>query len=118
MTKKLDPEDRRQQRLRKLGTQNPRCVCCGESDDRVFELHHIAGKAHGGDVSLVCANCHRKLSDQQRDHVPPGSEKAEGILAKIGHFLLGLADLLGLAVQALREFGRLLIESATKGTAS
>src|ERR1700693_545858 len=63
MTKKFDEEDRKQQRLRRLGTQNPRCVVCGESDPAVLDLHHIAGRKHSDDVSIVCANHHRKLSD-------------------------------------------------------
>ena len=37
------------------------------------------------------------------------------MLQTIGHFLLGLADLLRLAVEKLREFGLTLIERA--GTA-
>jgi hypothetical protein len=112
MTKKRDPEDRKQQQFRRLGTQNPRCVCCGESDPAVLELHHIAGRKHSDDLSIVCANCHRKLSNQQRDHVPPGTTEPEGISAKIGRYLLGLADLFALVVKALREFGHLLIEFA------
>lgn len=117
MTTKRNAEVRKQQKLRKLGTQNPICVGCGESDPLVLEQHHIAGRKHSDDLAIVCANCHRKLSDQQRDHVPPGSEKAEGLLAKVGHFILGLADLFALAIETLREFGRLLIERATKGAA-
>jgi hypothetical protein len=109
MTKPRDAEDRRQQQLRRLGTQSPVCVSCGESDPAVLELHHIAGRKHSDNVSIVCANCHRKLSDQQRDHVAAGAAEAEGLLAKIGHYLLGLADLLALAVKALREFGAWLI---------
>ena len=46
MTKRTDSEDRRQQRLRRLGTQNPNCVACGESDPAVLELHHVAGQKH------------------------------------------------------------------------
>ena len=118
MPKKRDAEDRLQQRLRKLGTENPICVCCGESYPFALEQHHIAGQKHSDDLAIVCANCHRKLSDQQRDHVPPGSGEPEGLLAKIGHFLLGLADLLALAVDALRNFGRLLIEMAIQGSAT
>jgi len=78
MAKKFDAEDRRQQQLRRLGTQNPICVGCGELDPAVLELHHIAGRKHSEDLSIVCANCHRKLSDKQRDHVPPGPTPPKG----------------------------------------
>lgn len=117
MTKTRDPEDRKQQKLRQLGTQNPVCVTCSESDPFVLEKHHISGRKHSGDLAIVCANCHRKLSDQQRDHVPPGHGNVSGQLGTIGHYLLGLADLLALVVNALREFGRWLIERAKPGVA-
>lgn len=109
MTKRIDAEDRKQQQLRRLGTQNPRCVHCGEIDPVVLELHHIAGRKYHDDVAIVCANCHRKLSDKQRDHVSLGSSEPEGPLAKIGRYLLGLAELLARVVETLRQFGDWLI---------
>jgi hypothetical protein len=112
MTRRKDQEDRRQQRLRRFRTRNPRCVVCGESDPAVLELHHIAGRANGEELAIVCANHHRKLSDQQRDHVPPGSAKPEGQLGRLGHFLLGLADLLVMIVEALRKFAAHLMKEA------
>lgn len=112
MTKLTDEEDRKQQRLRRLGTQNPICVACGESDPAVLELHHIAGRAHDDDESIVCANCHRKLSDKQRDHSPAKPAHADVQSARMGHYLLGLADLLAMVVHALRKFGAMLISRA------
>ena len=103
MTKRVDEEDRKQQRLRRLGTQAPICAACGETHPAVFEQHHIAGRKQSDDVARVCANCHRKLSDKQRDHVPNGSREPVGPLAGIGHYLLGLADLLAMIVEALRK---------------
>ena len=41
----LKKERRRQARLERLGTNEPKCGCCGEQDDRVLELHHSAGPA-------------------------------------------------------------------------
>jgi hypothetical protein len=117
MTKKFDEEDRKQQRLRRLGTQNPRCVVCGESDPAVPDLHHIAGRKHSDDVSVICANHHRKLSDKQRDHwQQPGSEP-QSFLVTVGHYLLGLADLLLMIAKSLAEFGRQLLEGARATTA-
>ena len=115
MTKRTDEEDRRQQRLRRLGTQTPICVACGESDPAVLELHHIAGRAHDDDESIVCANCHRKLSDKQRDHSHGGPTPVEGQSARMGHYLLGLADLLAMVVHTLRKFGALLISQSQQG---
>lgn len=112
MTKRVDEEDRNQQRLRRLGTQHPICVGCGEMHPAVFEQHHIAGRKQSGDEARVCANCHRKLSDKQRDHIPPGHAEPAGPLARIGNYLLGLADLLAMVVDALRSFGAWLIGQA------
>jgi hypothetical protein len=74
-----------------------------------LELHHIAGRRHGDDLAIVCRNCHRKLSDKQRDHVSPGLVESVAPPANIGHYLLGLADLLAMIVEALRKFGAWLI---------
>ena len=47
--KELAAERRKQKRLERLGTNEPRCGTCGEHDDRALELHHVAGRKH--DVS-------------------------------------------------------------------
>jgi len=113
MTKRVDEEDRKQQQLRRLGTQNPCCVACGEASPAVLELHHIAGRKHDDDLSIVCRNCHRKLSDKQRDqNAPVSAPNREDSLSRIGHYLLGLADLLAMIVEALRRFGNWLLGEA------
>lgn len=109
--KELAKEKRKQDHLEKLGTQHPACSLCGESDHRCLEAHHIAGQKFAPETGIVCRNCHRKLSDEQRDH--PGSIGQEpSIMETIGHFLLGLADMLAQAAVKLREFGAYLIELA------
>ena len=115
MTRPMDEDDRKQQRLRRLGTRIPCCLGCGETDPVVFEQHHIAGRKYSNDTTTVCLNCHRKQSDKQRDHVPPGSREPTGPLAVIGHYLLGLADFLAMIVERLREFGAWLIGEALEG---
>jgi 5-methylcytosine-specific restriction endonuclease McrA len=109
MTKRIDAEDRKQQQLRRLGSQHPQCVVCGESDPRVLEKHHIAGRKHSEDLSIICSNCHRKLSTEQRGQITYGSREVTGPLGDIGYYLLGLADLLEMIVRALRKFGAWLI---------
>jgi hypothetical protein len=107
-----DFERREQLRLRRLGTTTPRCCLCGETDSRCLELHHIEGQANGKTLCVVCRNCHRKLSDAQRDHPKP--ETVEDVeLNAFANFLLGLADLIALAVEKLREIARELIARAT-----
>jgi hypothetical protein len=113
--KRKDKEDRRQQRLRRLGTENPSCAVCGESDSSALDLHHIAGEAHHDDVAILCATHHRMLTDMQLDHDLTQATLPKTDLAKIGYYLLGLADLLEKMVPTFREFGARLITESRRG---
>jgi hypothetical protein len=107
-----DHEDRLAKQHRRLGSAHPVCVTCPESDPFCLELHHIAGRKHHDDLAIVCRNCHRKLTESQRDHLPSGTAETKGPMETIGHYLLGLADLLAMVARALREFGAMLLKQA------
>lgn len=107
----LRREKRRRRALERLGTTTPGCVECGETDWRCLEAHHVAGQDFGDDTVILCRNCHRKLSDDQRDHPQPVSSPP-GQLDRIGHFLLGLGDLLKRLAEKCLEYGHTLIEYA------
>ena len=107
-----DRKVRKQARLHKLGTDHPVCGTCGETDWRCMELHHVADYGRDEATVCICRNCHRKVSDDQKDH-PAFDPDADAQLDRIGHFLLGLADLLILAIEKLREFAMALIERAS-----
>src|SRR4051812_31175250 len=104
-------ERRKQKALERLGTNNPVCVLCEETDWRCLELHHVAGKEFHGALATVCRNCHRKLSDMQKDHPKPIASQPDPF-ESLGHFLLGLADLFQLLVAKLREFGEIVFAQA------
>ena len=104
-------EARKQKRHEKLGSNHPVCTICGEDSWECLEQHHIAGQAYSDDLCTVCRNCHRKLSDDQKDH-PKKIGKEPITNERIGHMLLGLADFFVLLVEKLREFGHFLIQSA------
>jgi hypothetical protein len=107
----LAKERRKQKCLERLGTNSPQCIVCGEDNPHCLELHHIAGRRFDHETVIVCKNCHRKLSDAQRDH--PKSEGGEPSLEeRLVHFLLGVADLLELLVTEFREFANRLLENA------
>lgn len=106
-----DPERRRRQAHERLGTTTPRCGECGEADWRCLEAHHVAGRRFDEATVILCRNCHRKASDAQKDH-PEAVADDPSWLERIGHFLLGLADLLALAVEKLKLFGQELIDRA------
>ncbi len=110
MTKRADSEDRRQLQLRRLGSQDPVCVSCGEADAATLELHHLAGRRYSKDLAIVCANCHRKLSNQQRNRLPSARRHSQRQQEEIGYYLIGLADLLELVATSLRQFGQQLVE--------
>lgn len=95
----------------RLGHNNPRCLHCGEDFAHCLELHHVAGRAMHDDVVIECRNCHRKLSEFQKDH-PPILSPQPHILEVMGRYLLGIADLFRLLIDRLDEFGRKLIELA------
>jgi hypothetical protein len=108
MSDEYERECRQQKRLEALGTDEPRCGMCGYNDDRALELHHVAGRKHDEVTVILCRNCHRAVSDDQLDH-PVVAENASSGFVAIGHFLLGLADMLRIIVEKLIEFGSLLI---------
>jgi hypothetical protein len=81
-----------------------------------MEVHHVAGQKLDAFTVIACANCHRKLTDVQKDH-PKANDASDPLLNQIGHFLLGLADMLKLVVEKLSEFGRALLERATAAPA-
>jgi hypothetical protein len=107
----LDYERRKQARLEKLGTNCPKCGVCGQNDWRCIEQHHIASHGRDEAIALLCANHHRIVTDDQKDH-PPFDPNADPLLDTIGQFLLGLADILKIIVEKLLEFGHALIERA------
>jgi hypothetical protein len=59
--------------MRRLGTAEPVCIVCGESDaDRLttgsrtlLEDDHLAGR-HEGPTVVLCLNCHAKRTAQAR----------------------------------------------------
>lgn len=107
----LKGEIRKQRAWERLGSNDPRCVHCGEADWRCLELHHIAGQAHAEECAIICRNCHRKISDAQKDHPASVATGEPPYLERVGHFLLGLADLLEMLIEKMREYGLELIEA-------
>jgi hypothetical protein len=102
-------EARKQRRLERLGANEPVCAMCPETASECLELHHVAGQRHDETTVILCRNCHRKISDDQKA-LPPFNPDAEPLLAAIGHFLLGLAQLFRRIIETLEKFGRELIE--------
>lgn len=104
-------EARRRRALERLGHRYPACVICGENDPLVLELHHPEGHKYGNNLVPVCRNCHRKLSDRQKDH-PGQINDPPDELETIAHALLGRADFSEELAAQDRKFAELLLERA------
>jgi hypothetical protein len=102
-------ERTKQQVLQRLGTDDPHCVTCGESDWRCLERHHIAGRAYDDSIAIVCRNCHRKLSDPGDNRDAPADPP---LLEQVGQFLRGLAALLLMLAVTMQRFGDDLLVAA------
>ena len=63
----LAKEKRKQRRLEALGSNNPKCGICGMANWQCLELHHVADRNRDDVMVPVCRNCHRLLSDAQKD---------------------------------------------------
>ena len=110
-----DPEARREAAYRRLGSRTPKCATCGDDRWQCLEAHHVAGKDHDPTTGTLCRNCHRVQSDAQRD-MPPKYALADPQLDAIGRFLLGLADMLAVVLERLRECGANLMTMAREAS--
>ena len=116
-------ERRRQTRLERLGTNNPKCLFCPEDDPACLELHHLAGKGFGSESVISCRNCHRKLTDKQKEH-PSISPGKPSIGECHGRCLLGIADGLELLnvpeqlVGLIRQTGLDLVEEGQRSNSA
>jgi len=102
-----DADLRKSRAERRLGGRKKGCCVCGETNPHCLEQHHVAGISHHGDLVWICRNCHRKVTDRQKDHPEPPDQSP---FQAIGYYLLGLADLFIEIAVRLKEFGLMLIE--------
>lgn len=104
-----DEERRKRTALRRLGSDAPHCLVCGEADWRCLEVHEPAGRAYDQLGVILCRNCHRKLTDP-RDNTPRPANPP--LLEQVGQLLLGLAALFALLGAHLKDLGHALLEAA------
>lgn len=105
----MNLERTKQRALQRLGTDDPRCMTCGEPDGRCLELHHIAGRAYDASTVILCRNCHRKLSDPSENRDAPADPP---LLERVGRFLIGLAAFFLMLATKLKVFGDDLLAAA------
>lgn len=75
------------------------CSICGESDSNILrksEKHHISGKENSGVTTLLCLNCHAKITSKQNS-ISPKKRKNKFAFKQISHGRL--LELIGLELQ-------------------
>lgn len=109
MNSTMKNDVKKQQALQRLGTDSPQCILCGETDYRCLERHHPAGRAYDEQTVIYCRNCHRKQSDPAENAVAPTDPP---LMERVGHFLIGLAELFLALAERFRQYGAALLDGA------
>jgi hypothetical protein len=104
-----DLERRKQRAFQRLGTNDPRCVACGEYDWRCLELHHIAGEAYGDETVILCRNCHRKHTDPAANAAQPEDIP---FLERLARLLIGWGEHLVELGHQMIDSGKQLLQAA------
>lgn len=93
-------------RRKHLGSANPYCFYCGESDAACLEKDHPVGREQDKDLTcVVCRNCHRKVElgrdvsnlTKNGQHRIPGAERAPS------DYVLRVADHLNEISESMRR---------------
>ena len=112
-----DADIRRQKDFRRLRTQTPVCLSCGYSgSSSALELAHIAPRQFHDDGGVLCSNCHREMSDAEKDlSYAPQSENPQ--LETIGRYLIALSEWFKRIAETIAAFGRWLLDFAESSDA-
>lgn len=105
-------ELRREKDYRRLRTRTPICLHCGYCNHpAAMELAHIAPRKFHDDAGVLCSNCHREMSDPEKDlSYAPQSINPE--METIGRYLLALSEWFIRIAETIAAFGRWLMEQA------
>jgi hypothetical protein len=115
---------RLEKRRKELGSQNPVCFYCGESDILCLEIEHPVTKELDAEFTrIVCRNCHRK-QEAPRDllkltknglHKAPESKDSQSVrhVMLSANDLDSIADLLTSPAASLPLIADALHEAAT-----
>jgi hypothetical protein len=112
-----EAEKRRRARIqaayRRLGTSTPACSICGEDNPFCLEKHEPGGRKHSDLHVIICRNCHRKLEDARRDHLPSIWTPPDPV-ESLSRALQGEADLFERLAKKRRKDARMLHELSRK----
>lgn len=80
-----------------------------------MDKDHVAGRKFSDDVVVICANCHRKRTDSQKDH-PPLISSPVTKSECWGRLILGAVDLLRQLCEMLEPLGLEMIRDGQATT--
>lgn len=112
MTLPTPADKRREAKYKTLRTRNPVCLSCGYADHpAAMEFAHVAPKKFHDDGGVLCSNCHREMSDAEKDfsYAPV---TANPMMETIGRYLVALSEWLLRIGGTLAEFGEWLLAQA------
>ncbi|KCZ60299.1 hypothetical protein [Hyphomonas atlantica] len=114
----LSPEEMRRERdYKRLRTRNPICIHCGyHNHPAAMELAHIAPREFHDDGGVLCSNCHREVSDPEKD-LPYAPQTQNPQIETIGRYLLALAEWFERIARTIAEFGAFLLALAERSPA-
>lgn len=105
-------EMRRENDYRRLRTRNPICLHCGYGNHpAAMELAHIAPRKFHDDAGVLCANCHREMSDPEKD-LPYAPQSINPQMEIIGRYLLALSEWFRRIAETIAAFGAWLLHQA------
>ena len=97
---------RRERRRAYLGGGNPCCPMCGETALECLEKDHLTGRKRDPDfVSILCRNCHRKITARRQDSDIPMLRESD-LKSRTKQRLIALAVLREQEANQLRLWAR------------
>ena len=109
----ISPEEsRREKDYKRLRTRNPICLACDYmKHPAAMELAHIAPRQFHDDGGVLCSNCHREMSDTEKDFsYAPQSINPQ--METIGRYLISLAEWFKRIAETLAAFGAWLLDQS------
>ena len=107
-----DADIRREKDYRRLRTRTPICLSCGYSkSSSALELAHIAPREFHDDAGVLCSNCHREMSDAEKD-LSYSPQSANPQMETIGRYLIALSEWFLRIANTIAAFGEWLLDFA------
>ena len=85
-------------------------ICFFNENPLIIEKHHVAGRKNSDLTISVCPNCHRELSNRQREWNQIWTKDNNSDKIKLAFLLRGQSDVLDLLSKKQRELSNKLLQ--------